>query len=121
MKRHIASPATIRCAAAWAFVALLGIFGCGRSAKQNSSEAGAATPRAPDVVPDLVSAAHCTVFTAMKEHFHLSLSRKDDDRPAPYTSEADALHGEVRHRLHFTAAKDNSMGSVHNEGSLTKQ
>src|ERR1700719_3194643 len=92
MPGHILSPATMRCASTLALVALLGMFGCGSSAKQNSSEATAATPKAPDVVPDLVGAANCTVFTTMKdpkEHFHLSLSRKDDDRPAPYISEAD--------------------------------
>jgi hypothetical protein len=92
MKLHIASPATIRCAPALALVALLGSFGCAGSAKQNSSEATAAAPKAPDVVPEMVNAANCMVFNTMKdpkEHFHLSLSRKDDDLRDPYVSEAD--------------------------------
>jgi hypothetical protein len=116
MKPHIVSPATIRCAAALVLVALLGIFGCGSSAKQNSS---AATPKAPDVVPDLVSAANCTVFTTMKdpkEHFHLSLSRKDDDRPAPYISEADFTPDNLTGTSNWRPGQDTQqISSIHSD------
>jgi hypothetical protein len=119
MRRHIASPATIRCPAAWALVALLGIFGCGSAAKQNLSGAGTATPKAADVVPDLVSAANCTVSTVMndpKEHFHLSLSRKDDDRPAPYISEADFTPDNVTGTSNWRSSQDaQQISSVHSD------
>src|SRR6202047_555836 len=121
MKPHIASPATIRCAAALALTALLGIFGCGNSAKQNPPEATAATPKAPDVVPDLVSAANCTVFTIMqnpKEHFHLSLSRKDDDRPAPYVSEADFTPDSLTGTSNWRPGQDTQqISSVHGDAN----
>jgi len=119
MKTSIASPATIRCASALALVVLLGIFGCGSSAKQNSSEANAAAPKAPDVVPNLVSAANCTVFTTMKdpkEHFHLSLSRKDDDRPAPYISEADFTPDNLTGTSNWHPGQDTQqVSSVHSD------
>ena len=117
MKTLIASPATTRGAAALALAAFLGIFGCGSSAKQNSSET--ATPKAPDVVPDLVSAANCTVFSTMKdpkEHFHLSLSRKDDDRPAPNTSEADFTPDNVTGTSNWHPGQDTQqVSSVHSD------
>lgn len=119
MPRHILSPATMRCASTLALVALLGMFGCGSSAKQNSSEATAATPKAPDVVPDLVRAANCTVFTSMKdpkEHFHLSLSRKDDDRSAPYVSDADFTPDNVTGTSTWRSGQDTQqVSNVHSD------
>jgi hypothetical protein len=120
MKPHILSPAMMRCASTLAFVALLGMFGCGSSAKQKS-EATAATRKAPDVVPDLVSAANCTVFTTMKdpkEHFHLSLSRKDDDRPAPYISEADFTPDNVTGTSNWRSGQDTQqISNVHSDAN----
>jgi len=119
MKPHIGSPATTRGTTSLALVALLGIFGCGSSAKQNSSEATAAAPKAPDVVPNLVNAANCTVFTTMKdpkEHFHLSLSRKDDDRPVPYISEADFTPDNVTGTSNWHPGQDTQqVSSIHSD------
>jgi len=69
--------------------ATLGIFGCGSAAKQAAAEASSAAPKV--VIPDLVRAANCTVSTMQnpKERFHVSMQRKDDDKPMAYVSEAD--------------------------------
>ena len=100
----------IHAATVLALAAFLGVFGCSSSTKQNSPAAdSAATPTAPEVVPDLVSAANCTVFTMMqnaKESFHLSLSRKDDDRAAPYISEADFTPDSLKGTSNWRSSQD---------------
>jgi hypothetical protein len=108
--------------ATFVLVALSGIFGCGSSTKQNSPGAGrAAAPKAPEIVPDLVSAANCTVSTMMqnpKESFHLSLSRKDDDRAAPYVSEADFTPDNLKGTSNWRSGQDTQeLSSVHSDAN----
>ena len=75
--------------AGMALTAVLGIFGCGSGSKQAAAAAEAEAPKV--VIPDLIRAANCTVSTMQnpKERFHVSMLRKDDDKPEAFVSEAD--------------------------------
>src|ERR1700723_1715916 len=83
------TPAIAGSMAVLTFTAPLGIFGCGSGGKQAAAEARSAAPKV--VIPDLVRAANCTVSTMQnpKERFHVSMLRKDDDKPEAFVSEAD--------------------------------
>ena len=85
----MASPTAARGAAALALAALLGISGCNSSSKQKSSEGKPEAPK--ESIPDLRGAAFCigNMMLNPKEPFHSFLLWKDDDMPAPFTSEAD--------------------------------
>lgn len=120
MKMRITSPAAVRGVAAFALAALLGIFGCHRSSKQNSSEASAeAQPAAPtESIPDLHRAANglLSMMRDPKEPFHFSMRRKDDDVPSPFVSEAyfttDKLEGTSNWH---TGAEDRKINDVHTD------
>lgn len=75
--------------AALALAAVLGIFGCGSGSKQAAAAAENQPPKV--VIPDLLRAANCVVSTMQhpKQRFHVSMLRKDDDKPEAFVSEAD--------------------------------
>jgi hypothetical protein len=117
----MSSTRKIRAATVLSLAAFLGVFGCGNSTKQNPPEAGtAATSTAPEIVPDLVGAGNCAVFTMQnpKAPFHLSLSRKDDDRPAPYVSEADFTPDSLKGTSNWSSDQDTrELSSVHSDAN----
>jgi hypothetical protein len=122
MMIYSASQTAARGVATLALAALFGIFGCSISSKPKSTEAGSeGNPEAPkEVVPDLSSAAHCIVNMMQnpRERFHLSMLRKDDDVPYPFTSEADFTPDTLEGTSNWKSGQDTrTISNVHSDAS----
>ncbi len=119
MKNFTSTPNAIRSAATLALAAILGVFGCGSSPKQNSSAAGStAQPPANVPVPDLERTGQCMVrmLDTPTESFHLSMLRKDDDLSYPFVSEADFTPDTLEGTTNWQAGQETrKLSNVHSD------
>jgi hypothetical protein len=93
------------------------VWGCGGKGKEQAKEKAAEVrSQVKESVPDLDRAERCmeAVMRDPKEPFHLSTMSKDDDVPAPFTSEADFTPETVEGTTDWgTMQKTQQVSSVH--------
>jgi hypothetical protein len=100
-------------------VAMGMVWGCGGKGKEQAREKAAEVrSEGKQSVPDLYRAERCMegVLYHPKEPFHLSTMRKDDDAPAPFTSEAEFTLETVEGTTNWgTGQQTQQVSSVHSD------
>jgi hypothetical protein len=100
-------------------VAMAMVWGCGGKGKEKAKEkASEARSEVKESAPDLDRAERCMdgMMRDPKEPFHLLTMRKDDDAPAPFTSEAEFTPETVEGTTNWgTGQKTQQVSSVHSD------